>query len=66
MSNYSKNTIKVLYEIIDNDKEIILFCKLCQKKVDTYRKVRYHFSTIHELTPNQFSRISKIGRLLGK
>ncbi len=64
MSNYSNNTIKVLYEILDNDREVIIFCKLCQKKLDTYRKVRYHFSVVHELSKNQFSRISKVGRLL--
>ena len=64
MSNYTNNTIKVLYEILDNDKEIIIFCKLCQKKLTSYRMVRYHFSIIHTLSKSQFSRISKIGRIL--
>lgn len=64
MSNYSKNAIRVLYEIHDNDKEVIIFCGLCQKKLSSYRMIRYHFAVNHEVSKNQMSRISKVGRIL--
>ena len=64
LSNYANDSINVSYEIFDNDKEVIIFCGKCQKKLNSYRKVRYHFSVVHELSQNQFSRISKAGRLL--
>jgi hypothetical protein len=64
MCNYSNNSKRVLYEIIDNGNFVIIYCKLCQKQLDTYKKVRYHFSVIHEISDIQYSRVSKVARLL--
>ena len=58
----NSNTVSVEY--FDNGHEIVVLCRLCQKKLESYRTIRYHFSVIHELDEEQFTRISKIGRLL--
>ena len=58
------NSNNVLVEIFDNGKEVIAICKTCQKRMETYRQIRYHYSTIHDLTKIQFKRVSKVGRLL--
>ena len=65
MSNISNsNSNNIVFEYVDNGKKVVIFCKTCQKKLETYRKIRYHFATVHEINDAQFSKISKIGRLL--
>jgi len=39
------------------------FCQDCNKQLKTYRQIRYHFKTFHELTAEQFEKISKLGRI---
>jgi len=58
------NSNNVLVEIFDNGKDVFAICKSCQKKLESYRKMRYHFTTIHDLNEAQLSRVSKVGRLL--
>lgn len=56
---------KVSLQFIDNRGKIVIFCNECQKQLKTYRIIRYHFDKFHDLTPEQFGKVSKIGRLLG-
>lgn len=55
---------KVSLVILDNRGKTTAFCKDCQKQLETYREIRYHYAKHHELTSSQFKKISKIGRLL--
>jgi len=55
---------KVSLQFIDNRGKIVIFCNDCQKQLKSYRIIRYHFDTFHDLTPKQFGKVSKIGRLL--
>ena len=58
------NSNIISIEFFDNRKSSIVFCKTCQKRLETYRKIRYHYEKHHDLTPEQFDKVSKIGRLL--
>jgi len=58
------NSNIISIEFFDNRKSSMVFCKTCQKRLKTYRKIRYHYEKHHDLTPGQFNKISKIGRLL--
>jgi len=52
--------------IIDQKGHPIVFCQDCQKKFETYRQLRLHFTKFHDLEDSQFQTISKIGwRLWG-
>lgn len=66
MSSYPKNIKKVSHLIVDNDEVVILLCGFCQRKLSSYREVRYHFSIVHEVSKEQYARVSKLGRLLKK
>ena len=60
-----KNNVKSFSVVIfDNFQTTVAFCNNCKKKMDTYRMIRYHFRHNCIVDPKQFTKISKIGRIL--
>ena len=64
MSN-SYDLTNLSVTIFDTKYETVAFCKACKKRLKSYRAIRHHYFKFHSLDSDQFSKISKLGRLLG-
>ncbi len=65
MKSKTNNSKTFSLLIVGNNHGTIAWCSKCRKKLVNYRMIRYHFTVNCILEEAKFSKISKIGRILG-